>query len=80
MYVLDLSNVEFNLTGTGVEDPMAHPAQAALSLQQEPLPLEQQHLLQPPNQQQEPNANELDNILEEILAGHGVDDPNALPS
>ena len=86
LQILDLSNVEYDLTGIGVGDPMAYPDQAALipqplsSQQQLPQPQQpQQQPLHPPNQQQEAvDVDNLDEILE-ILAAQGVDDPSALP-
>ena len=92
LQILDLSNVEYDLTGIGVGDPMAHPDQAApipqLPLQQHRVPQQQQ--LQPQQQPHQPLnqqqvAVDLDdclrdvNLIEEILAAYGVDDPSALP-
>ena len=82
LQILDLSNVENYLTGTGVGDPMAHPEQAALIQQPQRLTQLQQLQQQQPQQQQQ-EAVVLDpslyNLIEETLAAQGVDDPSALP-
>ena len=82
--ILNLSNIEYDLAGNGVGDPMAHPDQAALVLQQQPQP--PQPILQAPQQPVVPQRrvlptaprDELDEILD-FLARDGVDDPSALP-
>ena len=80
LQILDLSNVENYLTGTGVGDPMAHPEQAALIPQPQRLTQQQQPQQQ---QQQQQEAVVLDpslyNLIEETLAAQGVDDLSALP-
>ena len=84
LQILDLSNVENYLTGTGVGDPMAHPEQAALIQQPQRLTQHQQQQQLPRQQpQQQQEAVVLDpglyNLIEETLAAQGVDDPSALP-